>query len=168
MKQMIEALEAATSRCVGWVMRLCMVCVAVFLTGQIAIVLLRYVMGVGFLELQDLVTYAFSVLVVMAVPLTYWHGRHVRVDVLSGRLGPRMNRRIERAAALVLVLPVFGLLLFDAWPLVAGSFGILEGSRETGGLGGLFLVKGAVIVMSALILLIALVSLVGGKVGDGG
>ena len=166
MKHLTRALETASSRSLFVVLYLCLTCVGVLLAGQIAIVLLRYVMGVGFLELQDLVTYAFSALVVLAVPLAYWNGRHVRVDVLSSRLGKRSLTVIERATALFLVLPVFGLLLVDAWPLVANAFAIREGSRETGGLGGLFLIKGTVIVMGVLVILIALVSLLGGKVGD--
>lgn len=168
MKQLIATLERVSARGCSLVLALCLVCVSILFAGQIAIVLLRYVMGVGFLELQDLVTYAFSALVVLAVPLAYWHGRHVRVDVLSDRLGPRGTAIVERLAALILVLPVFGLLLVDAWPLVARSFAILEGSRETGGLGGLFLVKGTVILMCVLILLIALVRLFGGRLGDDG
>lgn len=168
MKQLIAVLEVTASRSLTLVLGLCLICVGILFAGQIAIVLLRYVMGVGFLELQDLVTYAFAVVVVLAVPLAYWNGRHVRVDVLSNRLGPRATGIIDRVAALVLVLPVFCILLVDAWPLVANAFAILEGSRETGGLGGLFLVKGTVLVMCVLVILIAAVSLLGGKVGDDG
>lgn len=150
------------------VLMICLVAVGLIFAGQIAIVLLRYAMGVGFLELQDLVTYAFGILIVLAVPYAYWNGRHVRVDVLSNRLGPRAARTVDRVGALLLVLPVFGLLLIDAWPLVAASFAILEGSRETGGLGGLFIVKGSVIVMCLLVILIAIITVFGGRVGDDG
>ena len=139
---------------------------AAMFAAQMAIVLMRYVMGVGFLELQDVVTYSFSALVVLTVPLAMRLDRHVRVDILRAGLSARRNARIDRAGHILFTLPVFGLLLWNAWPLVANSWAIFEGSRETGGLGGLFLVKSMVIVMSLLVLFIALVDLTSGARDD--
>jgi len=135
---------------------------AVMFATQTVIVLMRYVMGVGFLELQDLVTYAFSSLVVLTIPLALRLDRHVRVDILRAGFTAERNARIDRAGHILFTLPVFGLLLWNATPLVADSWAILEGSRETGGLGGLFLVKSTVIVMSLLVILLALIDLAEG------
>ncbi len=126
---------------------------------QVVIVLMRYVMGVGFLEFQDVVTYSFSSLVVLSVPLAMHLDRHVRVDVLRAKFAPGRNRRIDRIGHLIFTLPVFGLMLWNAAPLVSASWKIREGSMETGGLGGLFLVKSTVIVMCVLVLIIALADL---------
>ena len=167
MRILATGLQALTAASLPVVLFVCLLFMAVIFAGQVTIVLLRYVMGVGFLELQDLVTYAFSALVVLAVPLAQWRGRHVRVDVLRNVMGRRTTGLVERVAATVLILPVFGLLALNAWPLVASSFAILEGSRETGGLGGLFLVKGTVIVMAALVILIALGTIFGAEGDDG-
>lgn len=167
MRTLATALRAVTSVSLQVVLVACLLFMAVIFAGQVTIVLLRYVMGVGFLELQDLVTYAFSALVVLAVPLAQWRGRHVRVDVLRNMMGPRTTGIVERVAATVLILPVFGLLTVNAWPVVVSSFAILEGSRETGGLGGLFLVKGTVIVMAALVILIAVGTILGAEAEDG-
>ncbi|HHS94260.1 MAG TPA: TRAP transporter small permease subunit [Rhodobacterales bacterium] len=138
----------------------------VMFAAQMVIVLLRYIMGVGFLELQDLVTYSFSALVVLTIPLALRLNRHVRVDILRAGLGARANARIDRAGHILFTLPVFGLLTWNALPLVRESWAIFEGSRETGGLGGLFIVKTTVIVMSLLVLFIALVDLVSGARDD--
>ncbi len=167
MRKVLKALTVTSETCFSVLQMVCLVCAGVLLAAQIAIVLLRYMMGVGFLELQDLVTYAFSVLVVLAVPLAYWNGRHVRVDVLSNLISPRAFRTVDRLGALLLILPVFSMLVYNAWPLVTNSFSILEGSRETGGLGGLFLVKGAVIVMCVLVILVALATILGRETQDG-
>ena len=134
---------------------------ALMFAVQIAIVLMRYVMGVGFLEMQDMVTYAFSALVVLTIPLAMRLDRHVRVDVLRAGLRRRTNARIDKLGHLVFTLPVFGLLLLNSWPLVRAAWVIHEGSRETGGLGGLFVVKATIIVMSVLVLVLALVELLG-------
>ena len=140
---------------------------ALMFAAQMVIVLMRYVMGVGFLELQDLVTYSFSSLVVLTIPLAMRLDRHVRVDILRAGFTSRRNARIDKAGHIVFTLPVFGLLLWNAGPLVADSWAIFEGSRETGGLGGLFLVKSTVIVMSLLVLFIALTDLTSGERHDG-
>lgn len=131
--------------------------------GQLVIVLMRYVMGVGFLQLQDLVTYSFSGLVVLSIPLAMYLDRHVRVDILRTRFSRYRNRRIDRVGHLVFTLPVFGLMLWNGWPLVRRSWAILEGSRETGGLPGLFVVKSAMLVMAMLVIALAVIELVAGR-----
>ncbi len=136
------------------------------LTGQLVIVLLRYVMGVGFLELQDIVTYSFSALVVLSIPLALREGRHVRVDILRAGFSARRNARIDRWGHVLFTLPVFGLMLWNAAPLVAASWAIFEGSRETGGLPGLFLVKSTVVLMCLLVLIRAGIDIAAGGPGE--
>lgn len=126
---------------------------------QVAIVLMRYVMGVGFLELQDLVTYSFSALVVLTIPLAMRLDRHVRVDILRAGFSPRLNRGIDWAGHILFTLPVFGLMLWNALPLVSASWAIGEGSMETGGLPGLFLVKSTIVVMCVLVIALAVIDL---------
>ena len=138
----------------------------VMFAAQLTVVLMRYVMGVGFLELQDAITYSFSALVVLTIPLALRAGRHVRVDILRGGFSARTNTSLDRWGHVLFTLPVFGLMLWNAWPLVAASWSIFEGSRETGGLPGLFAVKSTVVVMCVLVLLHAVVDLIGGATGD--
>lgn len=132
---------------------LCLVLLGTMFFGQIVIVLLRYLMGVGFLELQDSVSYAFAAVVVLSIPLALVNDRHVRVDVFRERFSAGVNRWIDRTSHLFLTVPVFVLLLWNAWPFVANSWSILEGSRETGGLPGRFLVKTCLVVFPLLFLI---------------
>lgn len=106
-----------------------------------AVVILRYVFGLGFLELQDLANYAFASFVVLGLPVALRSDAHVRVDVFRATQAPRTQWGVDLAGYLLLLLPVFGLTLWFGWPDVAYSWSILEGSVETGGLPGLFLVK---------------------------
>lgn len=139
----------------------------VMFAAQLVVVLMRYVMGVGFLELQDAITYSFSALVVLTIPLALRAGRHVRVDILRGGFSARTNASLDRWGHALFTLPVFGLMLWNAWPLVAASWSIFEGSRETGGLPGLFAVKSTVVVMCVLVLLHAVIALIGDGIDDG-
>ena len=141
-------------------LRLSVALFAVMFAAQLVIVLMRYVMGVGFLELQDAVTYSFSALVVLTIPLTAGMGRHVRVDILRSGFSRRTNHRIDRFGHVLFTLPVFGLMLVNAWPLVRASWAIHEGSRETGGLPGLFLVKSTVLAMCVLVLALGAIDFV--------
>jgi TRAP-type mannitol/chloroaromatic compound transport system permease small subunit len=144
---------------------LCVAALAVMFTTQIAVVFMRYVMGVGFLPLQDLVTYSFSTIVVLTIPLAMHGDRHVRVDILRAGFSARRNRLIDAAGHLFFTLPVFGFMAYTTWPFIARSWAILEGSRETGGLGGLFLVKSTVLVMCVLVIAFAVYEIMVNRAG---
>ena len=144
-------------------------CIAMFgilFAGQLVVVVLRYVMGVGFLQLQDAVIYAFACLTVLTIPLAMRLDRHVRVDVVREYQSPRTRRLTDRLGHIVFTLPVFGLITIDGWPLVAASWSIREGALETGGLPGLYIVKSMILVMCALVILIALADLAARGKGD--
>lgn len=129
--------------------------------GQLAMVLMRYLLGVGFLEIQDGVNYAFASLVALSVAVAFDADKHVRVDVFRQTWRERTNRLIDMAGDLLLALPVFALMLWTAFPLVRSSWEILEGSPETGGLPGLYLVKTCLLILPALVLLFVLQRLIG-------
>ena len=134
---------------------------AIVFFGQLAMVLMRYLLGVGFLEIQDAVNYAFAALVALSVAVSFDQDKHVRVDVFRQTWSNTTNRRIDWLGDLLLALPVFGLMLWTAFPLVRSSWTILEGSPETGGLPGLFVVKTCLLVLPALVLLHVLQRLIG-------
>ncbi|GAB4511954.1 MAG: hypothetical protein Tsb0019_07970 [Roseibium sp.] len=139
---------------------LCMVCAAIVFLGQLAMVLMRYLLGFGFLEIQDAVAYAFAALVALSVAVAFDADKHVRVDVFRQKWQERANGIIDALGDLLLAIPVFALMLWTAFPLVRSSWEILEGSPETGGLPGLFLVKSCLLVLPALVLLYVLRRLV--------
>ena len=138
----------------------CLALLATLGTAQLAVVVLRYGFRTGFLPLQDLVTYAFAALVLLGLPVALAAGRHVRVDVFRERQSARAQRRWDAIGTLALLVPAFALTLWYAWPEVAFSWRIREGARETGGLGGLYLVKALLLVSAALMLVQGLAALV--------
>lgn len=85
----------------------------------------------------------------------------MRVDVFRQKWDDAVNRRIDWLGDLLLALPVFGIMLWAAFPLVKSSWVILEGSPETGGLPGLFLVKTCLLILPALVILHCLQRLIG-------
>lgn len=134
-------------------MGLCSGLLAVLLLAEVAIVLLRYCLGIGFLELQDLAAYSFAALVLLALAPALHADRHVRVDVFREHQSGRTRRRVDLAGAMVLLMPVFAVTLYLSLPEVIYSWQILESSKETGGLGGLFLIKTLLPLMCVLMLI---------------
>jgi len=132
---------------------LCLVLLGGLLSVQLAVVLLRYGLGSGALWLQDLSAYLFAALVLLALPVALADDRHVRVDVLRERQGARTRARIDTAGWLLLLLPALLLTLHHVVPDIFYAWSIREGSRETGGLGGVFLVK-TVLPLSCLLMLL--------------
>jgi len=141
---------------------LCMGFAAIVFLGQLTMVLMRYLLGIGFLEIQDAVNYAFAALVALSVVVAFDADKHVRVDVFRQSLDTGTNCFIDTLGDLLLALPVFFLMLWAGFPLVRSSWAILEGSPETGGLPGLFLVKTCLLILPALVILFVLQRLIGG------
>lgn len=131
---------------------LCMVSGSVLTLAVLAIVVLRYGFGIGYIGLQDLASYAFAVFLALAVPACLAQGGHVRVEVLSERLPPAYLRRADLAALLFFLIPVFGFAFWVYLPELRYSWAIREASVETGGLPGLFIVKTALPLSAALMI----------------
>lgn len=133
-----------------------MICVAAALVLTVAvlvIVVLRYGFGVGYIALQDLAGYAFAVLLVLSIPVCLVQGGHVRVEVFSEMMGERYQRRADVVSVFLLLIPVFGLAIWAHLPELRYSWAIAERSVETGGLPGLFIVKSALPLSAALMIL---------------
>ncbi|WP_417628040.1 TRAP transporter small permease subunit [Pararhodobacter aggregans] len=122
-------------------------------------VVLRYGFGTGSIKMQDLASYAFAVFLILAVPLCHARGGHVRVEVLSERLPPGYLRGADALAWALFLTPVFGLILWAGWGDIAFSWSIGEGSTTPGGLGGLYLVKTALPLAAALMIVQGLAAL---------
>jgi TRAP-type mannitol/chloroaromatic compound transport system permease small subunit len=77
----------------------------------------------------------------------------VRVDIIFRDLSPRAQAWVDLFGTLLLLFPVCGFIAWISWDYVAQSWGLLEGSRETGGLPGVFLLKTLILLMAGLLLL---------------
>lgn len=125
-------------RIVTW---LCAAACAVLTGSILGIVILRFGFNIGFIMLQNLAGYAFAVLMILTLPYCLRRDGHVRVEVLSERMPAGYGRAADLVALVLFLIPVFGLMVWAWLPDLAYSWKIREGSVETGGLGGVFLVK---------------------------
>jgi len=130
----IDRLNAAIGRGVAWV---CLFVVVV----QFAVVVLRYVFGMGSIWLSESIIYGHAALFMMAAAWTLREGGHVRVDVFYADATPRTRALVDLCGSMLLLLPFTVVLAWFALPYVARSWAILETSPETSGIPAVFLLK---------------------------
>jgi TRAP-type mannitol/chloroaromatic compound transport system permease small subunit len=138
-------------RALGW---LCgwLVLACVLLT--FAVVLVRYGLGRPALAAQELVLHLNAVVVLVGGAWALVRDQHVRVDIVKQGWSPGAQARAELAGIGLLLLPFCVFLFWISLDYVGASWAMREGSREVGGLPGVFLVK-SLIPLSALLLVLA-------------
>jgi TRAP-type mannitol/chloroaromatic compound transport system permease small subunit len=85
---------------------------------------------------------------------------HVRVDIFYSRFSSKTKAWIDMLGGLLLLLPVMIFVGWISWEYVIDSWDVLEGSREAGGLPGVFLLKTLILVLAGLLVLQAGVQVV--------
>lgn len=161
-----EGAVAALGRSVAWLL-LAMALI------QFALVLMRYVFGTGAVWLQELVIWCHALVFLGAAGWTLGAGGHVRVDIFHAAMGPRARAGVELFGTLAFLWPMCWLIWDVGLPYVERSWAVREGSRETAGLPGVFLLKTMMLVFAASLALqgaaIAVRSLrvLAGRTGDG-
>ena len=143
---MIDRVSEWTGRAVAW-LTLGMVAVT-FL-----IVILRYLFNLGWIAMQESVIYMHALVFLLGAAYTLHHDGHVRVDIFYRAMKPRTQAWVDLAGTVFLLLPVCGFILWTSWGYVADAWALREGSREAGGLPGVFLLKTAILLMAGLMAL---------------
>jgi TRAP-type mannitol/chloroaromatic compound transport system permease small subunit len=130
----IDRLNAAIGRAAAWL-------VLAVVVLQFALVVARYLFGLGSVWLTETVIYAHSALFMLAAAWTLRAGGHVRVDVFYAEASLRTKACIDLVGALLLLLPFMLVLIWLSLPYVARSWAILERSQEASGLPLVFVLK---------------------------
>lgn len=141
----IDALNEAVGRATAW-LTLAMVGVT------FAVVVLRYLFNSGWIAMQESITWMHALVFLLGAAYTLKHDGHVRVDIFYRKWGPRGRAWVDLGGSLFLLLPMCAFILWVSWDYVATSWALREGSREAGGLPGVFLLKTSLLLMAALML----------------
>ena len=118
-----------------------------------AVVVLRYLFNIGWIAMQESVTYMHALVFMLGAAYTLRHDGHVRVDIFYQKFSPRGRAWVDLLGTLLLLLPVTLFIAWISWEYVASSWELQEGSRETGGLPGVYLLKSAIPLMAVLLVL---------------
>jgi len=115
------------------------------------IVVLRYVFDSGSIALQEITTYLHATIFLVGMAYTMQQDAHVRVDIFYTRCSTQTKAWIDLFGALFLLLPFMLFISWVSWLYIADSWAVFEGSREAGGLPGVFLLKSLILVMTFLL-----------------
>ncbi len=115
------------------------------------IVVLRYVFNVGWIWMQESVVYMHGLVFMLTAGYTLLHDGHVRVDIFYRPLSPQKKAWVDLLGTLLLLFPTCGLILYFGTPYVERSWSVFEGSKEAGGIPGVFLLKTAILLFPILI-----------------
>ena len=144
--QRIEQLSEWSGRLVAWLT------FAMVLTTFLVVVL-RYAFDLGSIALQESITYMHALVFMLGAAYTLRYEGHVRVDIFYRRFGERGRAWVDLLGTLLLLIPVTLFMVWVSWDYVASSWALREGSREAGGLPGVFLLKSVIPLMALLLLL---------------
>ncbi|HID49104.1 MAG TPA: TRAP transporter small permease subunit [Chromatiales bacterium] len=117
------------------------------------VVVLRYGFNLGWISLQESITYLFATNFMIGAAYTLRRDAHVRVDILYQRLGPRGRAWVDLLGTLFLLLPVCGFILWSSWSYVGESWAVREASGEAGGLPWVYALKTLLVIMPGLLIL---------------
>ncbi len=130
----IDRLTAAIGRAVAWLV------LAVVLL-QFALVVARYLFGIGSIWLTETVIYGHAAVFMLAAAWTLQIGGHVRVDIFYADASARTKALTDLAGSALLLLPFAFVLFMLSVPYAARSWAILEHSQESSGLPLVFVLK---------------------------
>jgi TRAP-type mannitol/chloroaromatic compound transport system permease small subunit len=142
----VDTLNELVGRTVSW-LTLGMVCITFM------VVILRYGFDAGWIAMQESVTYFHALTFMAGAAYTLKYDGHVRVDIFYRDMASHTQAWINILGALFLLLPVCLYILWTSWDYVYTSWILLEGSRESGGLPLVFVLKSCIPLMACLLLL---------------
>lgn len=122
----------------------------------IASVGLRYGLGLGSIELEELQWHLFAAAFLLGLAYTYAADEHVRVDLLHARLTPRARAWVELLGAALLLLPFCAIVATYAFDFFWQSWLLGERSPMPSGLPARWAIKGVLFVSLVLLALQAL------------
>ena len=146
----LKSINEYIGRYISWL-------IIIMVIVQIIIVLARYIFGLGFIKLQELMVYMHGSLFTISAGYTLLYDEHVRVDSFYREATVRYKSLVNIFGTLFLLFPFILVTFLTSFPYVKRSWKILEGSPETSGLNATYLFKTVLIIFPFLLLLQAIV-----------
>ena len=144
--QKLESISEWCGRTISW-----LTLIMVIITFMV--VVLRYLFDIGWIAMQESVTYMHAMVFLVGASYTLKHNGHVRVDIFYRKMTPQGQARVDILGSLFLLLPVCAFIFWASWEYVLSSWSFKESSPETGGLPGVYLLKSLLLAMPTLLVL---------------
>ena len=125
--RLIDAMNDAVGRVVAW-----LILADVLISSGNATV--RYLFDKSSNAWLEAQWYLFSAVFLLCAGYTLLRNEHIRIDIITGRLSPRVKAWIDILGGLFFLLPVALLIMVLSWPMFLDSFDRHEMSSNAGGL----------------------------------
>jgi TRAP-type mannitol/chloroaromatic compound transport system permease small subunit len=112
------------------------------------VVIMRYILGLGSVLLQDIVLYLHASLFLLGASFAFKRDSHVRVDIFYRDLSNKNKSVINLVGNLVLLQPLCLVIFLYSWGFVEFSWQIMESSPEPDGLPFVYIQKTLLLLMS--------------------
>jgi TRAP-type mannitol/chloroaromatic compound transport system permease small subunit len=141
----IDAFNDRLGRAIAW-LTLGMVLV------EFAIVLSRYVFGLGSTVMQESIIYMHATVFLVCAGYALTHNGHVRCDIFYSVMTPRAKAIVDIVCTLAFLLPMCALIWWMSWPYVKASWAVMEVSQEGRlGIPAVYLLKTLILVFAGLL-----------------
>jgi TRAP-type mannitol/chloroaromatic compound transport system permease small subunit len=146
--RIIDTISEWTGRAIAWLV-LVMVLIIVYDISM------RYLFKIGSVTLQELEWHLFALVFLFGAAYTLKRDGHVRVDIFyqSRWMNDRRRAVVDIFGTLFLLIPFCTLIIVSSLPFVGNAFAMGEGSPDPGGLPYRFLLKAAIPVGFAFLML---------------
>jgi len=94
----------------------------------------RYALNIASNAWLELQWYLFSAVFLLGAGYTLLNNEHVRIDIIIGRLPPRVRAWIDLLGGVFFLLPMALLIMWLSWPVFIESYMRHEYSSDAGGL----------------------------------
>ena len=98
------------------------------------VAVLRYGLSLGWIWLQETITWMHAAVFLLAAGYTLARDEHVRVDIFYREMSPKRQAVVNLSGCVLFLLPLSAGLLLGSLEYVQTSWLIHESSREAGGL----------------------------------
>ena len=126
-QEVLERFSELSGSAVAWL-------TVLMVLGTFVIVVLRYVFDLGWIAMQESITWMHAAVFMLGAAYTLKRDEHVRVDIFYRRMSARRQALVNMTGTAVFLLPMAVFLTLSSWDYVATSWAIREASREAGGL----------------------------------
>lgn len=127
LKEQLERFAELTGAVVAWL-------TITMVLGTFIVVVLRYAFDLGWIAMQESITWMHAAVFMLGAAYTLQQDEHVRVDIFYRTMPGRGRALVDLLGTLIFLLPVSIFLAASSWDYVATSWAIHEASREAGGL----------------------------------
>jgi len=140
----LDRISVHTGQAISWLTLLMVIVTCI-------VVVLRYVFDMGWIWLQESVTWMHAMVFMIGAAYTLQREDHVRVDILYRGMTSKQQAWVNLLGTLFLLFPTTLLILFSSLSYVSASWQYQEVSQEAGGLHGLYILKAVIPVAAAML-----------------